>query len=339
MVPLDSDTLFITTAMVITRYSAERQPLWDSFIEHSKNGTFLFSRDYMEYHADRFSDFSLIIQDDTDGHVAAVFPAHRDGDTICSHNGLTYGGLITSGEMTLPRFLAVFELLLGFLRREHIGRLLYRTAPYIYHKHPADEDRYALFLCGAQRIRASALAVVNQRSRLRYQNRRLRGVKKAKTAGLAIIASADFCSFWDLLTSVLAAVHGSGPVHSIDEIQRLHERFPNNIKLFLCFDSNELVAGVVMYETTTVARAQYIASNDRGRTTGALDLLFDYLLNDHYADKLYFDFGSSDLNGGRTLNRGLCDQKEGFGARTVMLDHYCLDLEACQQGALLSAIA
>ena len=42
------------------RYAAAQRELWDQFIRESKNGTFLFMRDYMDYHQDRFVDFSAI---------------------------------------------------------------------------------------------------------------------------------------------------------------------------------------------------------------------------------------------------------------------------------------
>lgn len=40
----------------------------------------------------------------------------------------------------------------------------------------------------------------------------------------------------------------------------------------------------------------------------------------------YFDFGISNENNGRFLNRGLIAQKEGFGARTIVHDFYELSI-------------
>ena len=44
----------------IRRYSNTDKPIWDDFVKWSKNATFLHLRDYMDYHADRFDDFSLM---------------------------------------------------------------------------------------------------------------------------------------------------------------------------------------------------------------------------------------------------------------------------------------
>ena len=44
----------------IVRYTAEKADEWNAFVAESKNGTFLFNRGYMDYHADRFVDHSLM---------------------------------------------------------------------------------------------------------------------------------------------------------------------------------------------------------------------------------------------------------------------------------------
>jgi hypothetical protein len=132
--------------------------------------------------------------------------------------------------------------------------------------------------------------------------------------------------------------HHAEPVHSRAEIELLRGRFPAHIRLFICRKGPQLLGGVVIYESARVAHVQYIASMEEGRRSGALDLLFDTLLSGPFADKPYFDFGISNEDGGRVLNRGLIDQKEGFGARAVAHDHYTLDLAAWEPGRLARAL-
>ena len=55
------------------RYGAADQSCWNSFLERSKNGTFLLNRNYMDYHADRFDDHSLVVR--RDGEMYALIPA------------------------------------------------------------------------------------------------------------------------------------------------------------------------------------------------------------------------------------------------------------------------
>ena len=63
----------------IVRYTPDRAEEWDAFVRQSKNATFLFYRGYMDYHADRFADYSLMFYDK--GRLCALLPANRKGET------------------------------------------------------------------------------------------------------------------------------------------------------------------------------------------------------------------------------------------------------------------
>ena len=64
----------------IVRYTAEQKTVWDSFVATSKNGTFLFMRDYMDYHADRFADHSLMFY--KGGRLIALLPGNESDDCL-----------------------------------------------------------------------------------------------------------------------------------------------------------------------------------------------------------------------------------------------------------------
>lgn len=311
-------------ALVVRPYDADCRPAWDAFVKVSKNGTFLFLRDYMDYHRDRFEDASLVVLRGSD--IAALFPANRRGSEVHSHQGLTYGGLIVSGAATTPDVLDVFDSMLGHLRVSGVRRLHYKTIPWIYHRLPAEEDLYALFRAGAMLSRRDVLSVVPAGRRAPVQHRRIRGAAKAAKQGVSVGPSQDWASYWAMLTASLRERHGVAPVHSLAEIELLASRFPQSIKLFSARIAQEVLAGAVIFETPIVAHVQYIACSGRGRETGALDALFLHLLGEVFADKPFFDFGISSEQQGRVLNRGLIEQKEGFGARAVVHDFYELEI-------------
>ena len=297
---------------------------WNAFVAASKNGTFLLDRRYMDYHSNRFRDCSLLFY--KKGVLIAALPAHwvEDEGTICSHGGLTYGGLILSAHITAVEALEVFSCAMDWFRTS-LGavRWLYKPMPYIYHRQPAEEDLYALFRVGATLQSRAISSVVDMNDRLPMRELRRRGAKRASGAGVTYVESTDYAAFWPILTEVLETKHGRAPVHSLDEITLLHERFPEHIRLFLALRSDGApLAGTVVYETERVAHAQYIASLAEGRTLGALDGLFGWLIDERYANKAYFDFGISTEQGGTWLNEGLQFQKEGFGARAVVYDTY-----------------
>ena len=130
--------------ITIRRYTSIDKPLWDGFVALSKNATFLHYRDYMDYHSDRFHDFSLMAFDG--GRLLALLPANLSGDTLYSHQGLTFGGwLMPLKHFNANTMLEVFDAMVAFLRDNGIRRLVYKAIPHIYHKYPAEEDLYALF--------------------------------------------------------------------------------------------------------------------------------------------------------------------------------------------------
>ena len=306
----------------VRTYDPSERAAWDAFVRQSKNGTFLFERGYMEYHRDRFADCSLLVS--RNGEILALLPANRSGDAVYSHQGLTYGGFVTGATMTTPSMIDAFAALIDHLREAGCRTLYYKTIPTIYHQLPAEEDRYALFLRNAELYRRDVLSVVPTKSRIALQARRRRGAEKSARSGVTISRSDDWPGYWSLLSALLEDRFGVAPVHTLAEIERLRRAFPENIALHVASLSGDPIAGAVIYESARVAHVQYIAASPRGRDLGALDQLFVHLLDETYAAKDFFDFGISNEDDGRTLNRGLIEQKEGFGARAVVHDFYRL---------------
>jgi hypothetical protein len=255
--------------------------------------------------------------------IVALLPANRRGSAAWSHQGLSYGGLLMSDAVTLDRAVSAMSAIRDHLAANGIAELTYKPAPRIFHRAPADEDLVALHQLGATLFRRDALSVVESAHRIRPRKGRRYGASKAEKAGVEIAESRDWAAFWQLLEGTLDERHQARPVHDLAEIELLASRFPENIRLFLARRGTAILGGTVIYETPLVARTQYIAANGEGFEIGALDHLFITLLDRTYATKRYFDFGAS-LDGAGAVNPGLLEQKQGFGARTVVQDHYRL---------------
>jgi hypothetical protein len=311
--------------MKIERYNPSARAAWNAFVASSRNGTFLFDRGYMEYHADRFADYSLLVRNEKNDLVA-VFPATADGAAVTSHGGLTYGGCITGDRMTAPAMLRAMTALFEFLQAAGMRELIYKTMPRIFHRIPAEEDLYALFAAGAELYRRDVWSAIDLSRRPAAQERRERSIRKARRHNLEVRETDDFAAFWEILSSNLLERYGLRPVHSLKEIQLLRSRFPRQIRLFGSFHGVSMIAGALVYDTGSVAHVQYNAATPQGKELGALDLLLETLISQIYSSHAYFDLGSSTETGGRYLNRGLVEQKEGFGARTIAHDFYRLDL-------------
>lgn len=306
----------------IVRYTPELKAQWDSFVRKSRNGTFLFLRDYMDYHRQRFTDFSLLIFHKQS--LVALLPLNKEADgSVASHSGLTYGGLITDKKGRAEKVMKMFECLNTWLRDAGIRRVVYRPVPWIYHEMPAEEDLYALFnVCNARLTAREISSTISQENKLAFSQSRKDCLRKAKRAGVEVMPCNDFAAFWDILSANLQQRYAVNPVHSLTEISMLASLFPHEIRLYAAYLDNEMVAGTVVYVMPRVVHVQYISASAKGKAVGALDLLFRYLIDEVFVDKPYFDFGKSTEDRGRRLNEPLIFQKEGFGGRGVCYDTY-----------------
>ncbi len=307
-------------------YQPSQKSSWDSFVKEAKNSTFLFQRDFMDYHSDRFQDHSLLVYKAE--KLVAVLPANISGSELHSHQGLSYGGLVLGKKITFEETLQIFKSLLAFLKSEDIKVLKLKLLPRIYHQLPSDEIDYLLFLVKASLIRRDITSCVFNGNPIKIvSSNRLRGIKKGEKNELQIKEEANFKPFWnEVLEPNLKQVHNQKPVHSLEEIELLQSRFPKNIKQFNVYKNGEIVAGATIFETATVAHAQYISANEIGRQTGGLDFLFNHLLQ-HFSHRKQFDFGISNEAQGMKVNKGLLNWKETFGGRSITHDFYEIKTE------------
>jgi hypothetical protein len=310
----------------IIKYDEDLKSPWDDFISNSKNGVFLHYRDYMEYHSGRFQDLSLLFFSGT--QPIAVMPANIEENTLYSHAGLTFGGIISNETMSASMMLMIFDKLRSYLAKNGITRIVYKATPYIYHNAPADEDLYALFRNNAELMRRDVSSTIFRDRRINPTKDKNRSIKRSKSHGLVISQSQDYASFMGIVEENLRSRHKARPTHNAAEMKLLAERFPDHIKLFAVYKERNMLGGAIVYESNQcVAHAQYIASTDEGRRLHSTDFLVDHLVNHEYADRRYFDFGISTENEGRFLNEGLSSYKEEFGARSVAYDTYRLQIE------------
>ena len=309
----------------IKPYSPEMKSEWDAFVDASKNGLFLFFRDYMDYHHDRFEDHSIVVY--RQNKLYALLPANISHDVLYTHQGLTFGGLIVNEHFTAADSIIVFKLINTYLRNEGIRKVVYKAIPWLYHQQPAEEDLYAIYRTTNAKLVARDISTAIQLDMpLAYNEMRNRGIKKALHHGIMVEESNRWTDFWEVLTANLQTKYHVSPVHSLSEIRMLKARFPNNIRLFTAQLNNRVLGGTVVYEYGNVAHTQYISASLEGKKLHALDLLLDKLIHEVYRNKTWFDFGKSTEQQGTILNEGLIFQKESFGGRAVCYDWYEWDL-------------
>jgi Acetyltransferase (GNAT) domain len=315
---------------IVHGYQPAHARAWDDLVGRSCNGTFLHTRRFLSYHGDRFVDCSVVLEDRR-GRLTGVFPAAVGPDcpeTIVSHPGLTYGGLVHDGSVRGASMIAAVREIADHYGRLGYSRLRYKAVPTIYHSVPADDDLYALFQLEARRYRSDLSAAIDLSRRGQVTKRRIRSGRRAEAAGV----SADKCwdevgGFWTILEANLARRHDTAPVHSLTEIRLLHDLFPDEIILIVARADGMLVGGAVLFGAGPVLHMQYSATTEQGRAVCATDLVMERAIDlARRRGHRFFDFGVSTTHEGWCLDEGLYEFKTSFGAGGVVYDHYELGL-------------
>ncbi|WP_345163959.1 GNAT family N-acetyltransferase [Algibacter aquimarinus] len=291
----------------------------------SKNATFLFHRDFMEYHQHRFEDYSLLIYNKN--KLVALLPANVKDDILYTHQGLSYGGFLLSENISFSSVLESFQSALKFLSDNKINKLVIKQLPKIYLSVPSDELDYFLFILKANLFRRDVSMAIDLEKKIKYSKLRKREINKAKREKLRLEEGEEFSLFWnEILAPNLKEKYGVLPLHTIDEISNLKLKFPDNIRQFNVFDGDKILAGCTVFETEGVAHLQYISTNKLVKK-GALDYLIHHLITKIYTGKKYLDFGISNENQGKQINSGLLKWKQSFGASPIVHDFYEVDVE------------
>lgn len=305
----------------VKRYQENDYENWNAFIGQAKNATFLFHRDFMEYHSDRFQDFSLIVLDGE--KWLGVLPANIVGNQVFSHQGLTYGGLVYNEKVKLASVIEIFRSILLFLNDNKMEKLQLKLIPSIYHIKPAEELNYALFLAEAQLIRRDSMAVLDLSKPYTISKTRKECIRRGIKNNLVIKEELDFKLFWEeVLEPNLDKKYKAKPVHSIAEIGMLQRKFPNNIRHFNVYQDDKIVAGTTIFVSENVAHPQYVSGMGNKNELGSLDFLYHHLITSVFMGKRFFDFGISNEDQGKKLNEGLVFWKESFGASIIVHDFY-----------------
>lgn len=309
----------------IKKYSESDRNIWNDFLLTCKNYHFMFNRDFIEYHSDRFKDHSLIILDEKD-KIVALLPGNLTDRTFYTHQGLTFGGFLINKNTHASDLLEIFKILKLYLKEEGIEKIIYKCIPTIYHQYPAQEDLYVLFINNAKLYRRDISSSINIEDGFKYSKGRKWGINKAKKEGVICKLLDHPSEVWSLIREVLSEHYNTTPVHTETEIDYLKQKFPNNIKVYAAFLNEVIISAAITFETDQVVHTQYLACGKTGRDICALDLLIDFIISESKKYAKIFDFGISNENNGRYLNNGLISQKESFGARAIVHDFYSVDI-------------
>ncbi|AFM03164.1 hypothetical protein Fleli_0703 [Bernardetia litoralis DSM 6794] len=338
----------------------ENKTVWNLFIKNNSEGHFFFETDYLFYHKERFNDFSLMIYDKKK-ELICVLPAClgvvgkslvETMAEIISHQGLTFGVFIFKDNLSFLEKRKAFFSCLDFLKKNKFTDLIIKPLPsYFQLDNQKDDSIHRLLndnLIESKILRVEANSMIflpkNEidYQEINYQNystRKKRNLKKAYQSNLKIEETELATDFWQIIEENLKLRHNLLPVHSVDEIQLLKDRFPKNIYFFVVKDienHSEILACSVIFIYQSTIHLQYMAATKNGKQLNALDFLIDKLIKNYsiYFQNIdkneftYLSLGISELrnNAENSINEGLFKWKEEFGANTFSHFVYQIDI-------------
>lgn len=303
---------------------------WDSFVWESPAGTIFSTLRFMGYHPrDRFDQLNLAVRES--GNLLCVMAGGVEGGGAGGRRyrspvGASFGGPVLP-DFDLARAVEAVDALTGELRRMGFASAEIAPPPPCYSRELDQSLAYGLGRGGYCVSGREATMVVDLSN---YGEETLepalrRSLKKAERAGIRVGRGSDPGKFYSVLAGNLAS-KGARPTHTLDELERLLELFPDRFVLVEATLDGAVVGGcLVVVCNTEAALAFYICDDGEHRPlrvaeaalAGAADLL-------KRSGCRYFDLGTVSMGG--QLNWGLVRFKAKFGARLEMRERYSVNL-------------
>lgn len=323
----------------ILPYKSDQERRLDHFVfNESVNGTFLQSRQFLNYHPkDRFTDASFALE--KSGTIAAFFPGNEvvdsDGSkTFISHQGSTFGGpVISRAFYSGGKVLEVLKEADAYLASRY-NKAIFKLTPQMFAQESPDVIEYVLEHLGYRRSTelSSYTPLPSNReqqdplSSCEKECRRIfRGSEKFNVT-YRPFNEGDFKTFFECLVKSKAK-HNAKPVHTLQELFDLQRRLntadsnghiQEQVRFRGIWLDERYVAGMMLFAFPSVGtiHAQYIAPDESFKEFQPTTCLYVNALREASQEGFKnFSWGISTEDHGNILNETLLRFKEGFGAK------------------------
>lgn len=320
--------------MEIIRYEPKYLNEWEDFITHSNNGTIFHTRKFLSYHTpDKFEDHSLLFKN-KGKLISALTGAviEKGGKKVfSSHQGASFGGFVYKDTLGIKETFQLTEEFIDYCSVNGFKRIQLTHSPFIYQKRYNNYPDFALIKNGFQYLKREITSVIcldvpGDETFSLFKPEARTSTRRAMKTGVEIRKSDDYKTYYKILKSNLNLRHNVQPAHTLDELIKLKNLFPDKIELIGAFLGTTMIAGVVnFYCSDKVVLVFYISHNPEYQQYRPVNLLFYTIIKEAITKRYkYLDFGLFSVN--MDPNWGLGKFKESFGARGIFRDYFYLDL-------------
>ncbi len=310
--------------MEVIKFTEKDHKVWEEFVKQANNGTIFHTLKFLSYHPpERFKSHHLLIKEKE--NIIALFPAVIEDKTIISHKGASYGGFVLKQGIGIHDIYLCVAHLIEFLKKEGIRQVVLTQTPLVYYHQPNQYIDFALMKHGFKYRKREITAVIPldiAEPLLVFHPDARRSTKKAIREGVKVRITDDYAQYYEILKNNLGMRHNVSPTHTLSELLRLKNLFPDDIILFGAYLKEKMIGGMVIFVTNPrVILAFYISHDNQYQAYRPVNLLFYEVIKwGRLRGFQYLDLGTFTLN--MEPNWGLGRFKENFNARGFLRDTY-----------------
>lgn len=317
---------------VVEQFQEYMEHDWDVFIESaSLNGTFLQTRNFLNYHpVGRFEDCSLVFK--KGDSIVAVLPAALDYDeskkVLYSHGGTTFGGLIVDKRIVpIEKAIEIVDLLNKWAKDNGFSKVVLKQTSDFFSTECMASIEYALQYRGYVPYGELSFVVnlegIEEPVESAFKASKRRDCRYAQKAGCKfkeLHEDSEVAAFYEILEKSLMKFE-TKPVHTFEELLEFkNSRLSKGVRFFGVFIEDKMIAGSMVFQFgKQVFHTQYLAADPAHLDLFPMNYL-DWNLIRIAKEEGFpkFSFGVSTEDHGREINISLAKFKEGFGCEHSM---------------------
>ena len=319
--------------MEIIEYTEKWKDKWDKFVLESNNGTMFHLQRFYDYHPEGKFNFNHLIFLHK-GNIAAVLPGSRIGNLYESPIGASYGSIVTK-DLKFSTAMELVSTLKEYGKQTGIKEILLTSAPRIYEKYQNENLDFALLWQGFEydlHYISSAVKLDENRDIIsRFQPTVRRNVRKTlKNPDIKVELNDRYDEFYPILIENKSR-HNVKPTHSLEDLLKLKELLPDNIKLFMVYYKDEPIAGsnVFVCNNRVTLCFYNMLRYEFEKLKPIHRVMYEVVKWSTENGYEYVDIGVSQdtkADNPMTPSMSLIDFKEKFDAKTVMRNTFKINL-------------
>lgn len=306
----------------VRQYESTDHERWDNFVRGSNNGTIFHEQQFLDYHPeDRFEFHHLIFE--MDGNILSVLPGQLKDGVFKSPMGSSYGGFVTE-DLSYDRTEEIASLFLDNCKSNGIKEIYLTHPPLIYSKTMNMNMEYALRYLGFDYKHHLYSSVINIEVLAddplgSLPSRSKRAIRASMKKGLTLKINQDFDTYYPILVENKKKFN-LPPTHTLEELHRLGQLYPDRIKVFGAYLDEKMVGGILaMLTSNDTIIAFYISMDYDHQDSRPINFCIHEItkwgIENGYR---YFDLGVNQDTSSENpmeLNRPLISFKSSMGAR------------------------